>query len=99
MYLAMALLAFTVNGAPALSVDAPRATSRNGQLLEALAQADQDFTSVLRGLGLSGSAPLAGVRETEAPAVSTAAKASRKLASKARRSPSTIRASAQSTPR
>jgi hypothetical protein len=91
MYLGLALLAFTVNGASHVAVTEPRATSRNGQLLEALAQADQDFSAVLGGLGLSGSAPLAGSANA-APAVVPSAKAVRKAAQKARRAPA-LRAS------
>jgi hypothetical protein len=98
MYLGLALLAFTVNGASGLPVEEPRATSRNGQLLEALARADQDFSQVLQGLGLSGSAPLAGARGAEAKVVPSA-KAARKAALKASRLSPALRASAQPTPR
>jgi hypothetical protein len=61
MVIPLALMLAAVTTAMRPEIVSSQPTTRNAQLLLALRQAEDDFASVHRDLGLSGSAPLAGI--------------------------------------
>ena len=61
MITALILTLAAVTTATRPEIVTPEPTTRSAQLLQALQQAEDDFASVQRNLGLVGAAPLAGL--------------------------------------
>lgn len=68
MLFELALLAAVTAAAPRPEFALPEPVTRNAQLLRALGQADDDFATVQKELGLVGAAPLVGLKTDVAPA-------------------------------
>ena len=66
MLYTLALFAAVTAAAPGLEIAEPEPVTRSAQLLRALDQADFDFASVQKDLGLVGAAPLVGLKPDQA---------------------------------
>ena len=67
MLYTLVLLAAVTAAAPRPELALPEPVTRNAQLLRALGQADDDFATVQKELGLVGAAPLVGLKTDGAP--------------------------------
>ena len=67
MLYTLALFAAVTAAAPCPEFALQEPVTRSAQLLRALEQADDDFASVRKELGLVGAAPLAGLKSEGAP--------------------------------
>lgn len=66
MFAALILTLAAVTTATRPEIVTPEPSTRGAQLLQALQQAEDDFASVQRNLGLVGAAPLAGLGSEKA---------------------------------
>lgn len=67
MLFTLAFLAAATITSPRPELVSPEPVTRSARLLQALSQAEDDFASVKRELGLVGAAPLTGLKADEPP--------------------------------
>ena len=83
MLFELAFFAAVTAAAPRPEMALPEPITRNARLLRALGQADDDFATVQKELGLVGAAPLVGLKTNEAPVRPQASRSSKPRVQKA----------------
>ena len=83
MLYTLALLAAVTAAAPCPEFALQEPITRSAQLLRALEQADDDFASVRKELGLVGAAPLAGLKPDPATVRTSASRSTKPRVQKA----------------